>query len=153
MNRTDTRFNLGSMTKMFTAVAIAQLAELGKLSFHDPISRHLPDYPNEAVASKVTIHHLLTHTSGMGDYQNEKFYARLDQLRTLSDLVPLFVNDPLAFESGAKWDYSNAGFVVLGLIIEKVSGQDYFTYVKQHVFKPAGMTSTDFYERDKNVPP
>jgi CubicO group peptidase (beta-lactamase class C family) len=150
-NRTDTKFNVGSMNKMFTAVAIAQLAERGKLSFTDSVGKHLPDYPNKAVASKVTIHQLLTHTSGMGDYQNDKFYAQLDRMRRISDLVPLFVNDPLTFEPGEKWDYSNAAFVVLGLIIEKVSGQSYFDYIKQHVFKRAGMSNTDFYERDKKV--
>ncbi len=151
-NRVDTRFNLGSMNKMFTAVAIAQLAERGSLSFSDTVEKHLPDYPNKSVAEKVTIHHLLTHKSGMGDYLNEKFYARLDQMRTVSDLLPLFVNDPLAFEPGESWDYSNAAFAVLGLIIEKVSGQSYFSYVKQHVFKRAGMTRTDYYEREQNIP-
>lgn len=151
-NGVDTKFNLGSMNKMFTAVAIAQLAERGKLSFSDTVGKHLPGYPNKAVAEKVTIHHLLTHTSGMGDYLNEKFYDRLDRMRTVSDLVPLFVNDPLSFEPGESWDYSNAAFAVLGLIIEKVSGQDYFGYVKQHVFKRARMTKTDFYERDHDVP-
>ena len=151
-NTVETRFNLGSMNKMFTAVAIAQLAERGKLSFNDTVGKHLPDYPNKLVAEKVTIHHLLTHTSGMGDYLNENFYARLDQIRTVSDLLPLFVNDPLSFEPGESWDYSNAAFALLGLIIEKVSGQSYFDYVKQHVFKRAGMTSTDFYERDQRVP-
>jgi CubicO group peptidase (beta-lactamase class C family) len=150
-NSIDTKFNLGSMNKMFTAIAIAQLAERGKLSFQDPIHKHLPDYPNKAVADKVTIHHLLTHSSGMGDYQNERFYAQLDRMRTVADLVPLFANDPLSFEPGEKWDYSNAGFVVLGLIIEKASSQNYFDYVKQHIFKPAGMTNTGFYERDKEV--
>jgi CubicO group peptidase (beta-lactamase class C family) len=150
-NRTDTKFNVGSMNKMFTAVAIAQLVERGKLSYTDPVGKHLPDYPNKAVASKVTVHHLLTHTSGMGDYQNEKFYAQLDRMRTVSDLVPLFVNDPLTFEPGEKWDYSNAAFVVLGLIIERVSGKNYFDYVKQHVFKRAGMSNTDFYEREEKV--
>jgi CubicO group peptidase (beta-lactamase class C family) len=151
-NRTDTRFNVGSMSKMFTAVAIAQLVERGKLSFSDSVGKHLPDYTNKAVASKVTIHQLLTHTSGMGDYQNENFYAQLDQMKTVSNLLPLFVNDPLTFEPGTKWEYSNSAYVVLGLIIEKISGQSYFDYVKQNVFKPAGMNSTDFYARDENVP-
>ncbi len=150
-NKVDTKFNLGSMNKMFTAVAIAQLAERGRLSFSDTVGKHLPDYPNKAVAQKVTIHHLLTHTSGLGDYLNERFYARLDQMKTVSDLVPLFVNDSLSFEPGESWDYSNAAFAVLGLIIEKVSGQNYFDYVSQHVFKRARMANTDFYERDKNV--
>lgn len=150
-NKVDTKFNIASMTKMFTAVAVAQLVEAGRLSFNDSIGRHLPDYPNKEVADRVTIHHLLTHSSGLGDYQNEKFYARLDKMRKIADLVPLFVTDPLKFQPGDGWDYSNAGFAVLGMIIEKVSGQSYFDYVKEHIFKPAGMMNTDFYERDKNI--
>jgi len=150
-NRVDSKFNLGSMNKMFTAVAIAQLAQRGKLSFSDTVGKHLPDYPNKAIAEKVTIHHLLTHTSGLGDYQNDKFYAQLDRWRTVDNLLPLFVNDPLQFEPGQGWEYSNAGFAVLGLIVEKASGQNYFDYVKKNIFKPAGMANTDFYERDKKV--
>jgi CubicO group peptidase (beta-lactamase class C family) len=151
-NRADTKFNLGSMPKMFTAIAIAQLVEAGKLSFNDAINRHLPDYPNKAIAGKVTIHHLLTHTSGMGDYHNQAFFADPDRMKRVSDFLPLFVNDSLKFQPGEGWDYSNAGFVVLGLIIEKLSGQNYFDYVKQHIFVPAGMTNTDFFEKDKYVP-
>lgn len=149
-NNIDTRFDLGSMNKMFTAVAIAQLAERGKLSLTDTVGKLLPDYPNKAVAEKVTVHHLLTHTSGMGSYFNDKFRANLNNLRTVSDYIPLFVDDPLAFEPGAKWQYSNSGFALLGLIIEKLSGQGYFDYVREHIFKPAGMSNTDSYERDKN---
>lgn len=151
-NRTDTKFDLGSMNKMFTAVAIAQLAERGKLSFADTVGKHLPDYPNKAVAEKVTIHQLLTHTSGMGNYQNEAFIANLTKVKTIADLLPFFVNDTLAFEPGTKMQYSNAGFALLGLIIEKASGQNYFDYVKEHIFKPAGMMNTDSYERDRNTP-
>ena len=151
-NRADTKFDLGSMNKMFTAVAIAQLAERGKLSFTDTVGKHLPDYPNKAVAEKVTIHHLLTHTSGLGNYQNEAFIANLTKIKTVADLLPFFVNDSLAFEPGAKMQYSNAGFALLGLVIEKASGQNYFEYVKEHIFKPAGMINTDSYERDKNTP-
>jgi CubicO group peptidase (beta-lactamase class C family) len=151
-NNVDTKFDLGSMNKMFTAVAIAQLVEGGKLSFTDTVAKLLPEYPNKAVAEKVTVHHLLTHTSGMGNYFNEKFQANLNNLKTVADYLPLFANDPLAFEPGTKWQYSNSGFTVLGLIIEKVSGQTYYDYVKEHIFKPAGMTDTDSYERDKDVP-
>ena len=151
-NNVDTKFDLGSMNKMFTAVAIAQLAERGKLSFTDTVGRLLPDYPNKAVAEKVTVHHLLTHTSGMGSYFNEAFSANLNNMKTVAAYLPLFANDPLAFEPGTKWQYSNAGFTVLGLIIEKVSGQSYYDYVKEHIFKPAGMVNTDSYERDKDVP-
>ena len=151
-NNIDTKFDLGSMNKMFTAVAIAQLAEGGKLSFSDTVAKLLPDYPNRAVAEKVTVHHLLTHTSGMGSYFNDKFFANLNNMKTVADYLPLFASDPLAFEPGTKWQYSNAGFTVLGLIIEKLSGQSYYDYVKQHIFKPAGMVNTDSYERDKDVP-
>lgn len=151
-NRVDTRFNLGSMNKMFTAVAIARLVERGKLSFSDTVGKHLPNYPNKAVAEKVTIHHLLTHTSGLGDYLNEKFYAHLERWKTVDSLLPLFVDDPLTFEPGKGWEYSNAGFALLGLVVERVSGQSYFDYVRKNIFTPAGMTNTDFYERDKNVP-
>jgi CubicO group peptidase (beta-lactamase class C family) len=151
-NKVDTKFNLASMNKMFTALAICQLAEKGKLSFADTIIKHVPDYPNKEVAEKVTIHHLLTHTSGMGHFWNEKFEAQWRRLRTVEDLIPLFADDPLAFEPGEKMQYSNSGFVVLGWIIEKVSGQSYYDYVKQHISEPAGMINTDYYELDKPVP-
>jgi CubicO group peptidase (beta-lactamase class C family) len=88
----------------------------------------------------------------MGSYFNEKFLANLNNMRTVADYLPLFANDPLAFEPGSKWQYSNSGFTVLGLIIEKVSGQSYYDYVKEHIFKPAGMVNTDSYERDRDVP-
>lgn len=152
-NRIDTRFNLGSMNKMFTAVAVAQLVEQGKLRFDDPVGKHLPDWPNKAVAEKVTIHHLLTHTAGMGSYFNEKFMqASRDRFRAVPDYFPLFAEEPLAFEPGARWEYSNSGFLLLGAIIEKVSGQSYFDYVRDHIYRPAGMTRTDAYELDRDVP-
>ena len=151
-NNVDTKFNLGSINKSFTSVAIAQLAQQGKLSFNDPISKYLPDYPNKTVAAKVTIHQLLTHTSGMGSYFNDEFMKRRASLRTLADLLPLFVNDPLDFEPGEKMQYSNSGYVVLGLIIEKLTRQTYFDYVREHIFKPAGMKNTDSYELEQTVP-
>jgi CubicO group peptidase (beta-lactamase class C family) len=151
-NDVNTKFDLGSMNKMFTAVAIAHLVERGKLSFTDIVGKLLPDYPNKAVAEKVTVHQLLTHTSGMGSYFNRKFQANHDNLKTVADYLSLFADEPLAFEPGSKWQYSNSGFVVLGLIIEKVSGQSYFDYVKEHIFKPAGMVNTDSYEKGQDVP-
>lgn len=151
-NNMDTKFNLGSINKSFTSVAIAQLAQQGRLSFNDPISKYLPDYPNKAVAAKVTIHQLLTHTSGMGNYFNEEFMKRRAGLKTLADLLPLFVNETLAFEPGEKMQYSNAGYVVLGLIIEKLTGRNYFDYVRDRIFKPAGMKDTDSYELEQKVP-
>jgi CubicO group peptidase (beta-lactamase class C family) len=152
-NRVDTKFNLGSMNKMFTAVAIAQLAQEGKLAFTDPLIKHLPDYPNKDVAQKVTLHHLLTHTSGIGDYFTRKFMeTSKDRFRKIRDYFPLFVDKPLEFEPGKKFRYSNAGFMVLGAVVEKVSGQSYFDYVREHVYQPAGMVNTDAYEMDYDTP-
>ncbi len=149
----DTKMNLGSMNKMFTSVCIAQLVAAGKLSYTDTLGKILPNYPNEAAAAKVTVHHLLTHTSGLGDYFNDKFEAMAkDKLMKVSDYLPLFASDPLAFEPGARFQYSNAGFMVLGAIVEKVSGEDYFSYVREHVYAPAGMTNTDAYEMDRDNP-
>ncbi len=152
-NRLDTKFNLGSMNKMFTSVAIAQLVEQGKLAYTDTIAKLMPDYPNKEVAAKVTVHHLLTHTSGLGNYFNNKFMeTSKDRFRAIRDYLPLFVDEPLQFEPGAKWQYSNAGFMVLGAIVEKVSGQNYFDYVREHIYKPAGMINTDAYEMDNDTP-
>jgi CubicO group peptidase (beta-lactamase class C family) len=148
----STKFNLGSLNKMFTAVAIAQLAQAGRLSFDAPISKYLPDYPNKEVADKVTIQQLLTHTSGMGMYWNEKFMAQREKMVTVAAHLPLFASDPLLFPPGEKFQYSNSGYMVLGAIIEKLSGQDYYSYVQEHVYKPAGMTETGFYEPGKEIP-
>jgi len=151
-NNTETRFNLGSMNKMFTAVAIAQLAEAGKLSFDDTVGKHLPNYPNKDVANKVTIHQLLTHTSGLGSYWNAKYDANRATIKSVSDYLALFADEPLKAEPGKKFQYSNSGFIVLGAIVEKVSGQSYYDYVKEHIYKPAGMKSTDAYEMTANTP-
>jgi CubicO group peptidase (beta-lactamase class C family) len=145
-NKTDTKFNLGSMNKMFTSVAIAQLAEKGKLSFDDKVGKYLPDYPNKDVREKVSIHQLLTHTAGLGSFWNKKFDERRTGIKTVADYLALFADEPLLFEPGARFQYSNSGFVVLGAIIEKVSGQNYYDYVRQHIYKPAGMTNSDAYE-------
>ena len=150
-NRVNTKFCLASMNKMFTAVAIAQLASQGKLAVSDPIAAHLPQYPLE-VARRVTIHHLLTHTSGMGSYWNDRYLAVWADLRTVDDYLPLFRDDPLSFGPGERFQYSNAGFIVLGAIIERVSGQDYFTYVREHIYEPAKMQDTDAYEMDRSTP-
>jgi D-alanyl-D-alanine carboxypeptidase len=148
----NTKFNLGSMNKMFTAVAVAQLAQAGKLSFTDTVGKHLPDYPNKEVAEKVTIHHLVTHTSGMGMYWNDKFMAQREKLLTVAAHLPLFAGDPLLFPPGEKFQYSNSGFMLLGAIIEKISGQDYYSYVQEHIYKPAGMIDTGFYEPGREIP-
>jgi CubicO group peptidase (beta-lactamase class C family) len=150
-NRVNTRFNLASMNKMFTAVAVAQLAQQGKLKLDQAVGNYLPDYPNKPVAEKVTVHQLLTHTSGLGSYWNEKYRARKDNLRKVADFLPLFADEPLSFEPGTRFQYSNSGYIVLGLIIEKVSGQDYYDYIQQNICKPAGMLDTAFYESDQKA--
>ncbi len=151
-NQPDTKFNVASMGKMFTGVAVAQLAEQGKLSFTDTIRKHLPDYPSQT-AEQITLHHLLTHTSGMGSYWKDEFHeANHARFRRIQDYFPLFTGDPLQFKPGEKWSYSNAGFMALGAIIEKVSGQNYFDFVRDQVFTKAGMRNTDFYEADRVTP-
>jgi CubicO group peptidase (beta-lactamase class C family) len=139
------------MNKMFTAVAIGQLVEAGALAFTDTIAAHLPDYPAEA-AAKVRVEHLLTHTSGLGDFFGPRYDREKESLRTLEDYLALFVDEPLRFEPGERHEYSNAGFIVLGLIIEAVTGQDYFDAVRERVYGPAGMDATDAFERDAGTP-
>ena len=141
-NTLETRYRLGSMPKRFTSVAIAQLISAGKLKYTDTLARVLPDYPNQDAARKITVAQLLTHTSGLGDIFDEEFDQKKDTLHTLRDYLGLFAKKPLQFEPGKGWAYSNAGYVVLGLILEKASGQSYFDYLQQHVFGPAGMAST-----------
>jgi len=142
-NTLNTRFRIGSMNKMFTAVAILQLAQAGKLGLNDPLGKYLTDYPNKDVASQVSIHHLLTHTGGTGDIFGPEFDAHRLELRTLQDYVKLYGNRGLGFNpSSGRWEYSNYGFILLGVVIEKVSGESYYDYVREHIYKPAGMTST-----------
>jgi CubicO group peptidase (beta-lactamase class C family) len=149
----DTKFNLGSMNKMFTAVAILQLVEQGKLSVDDYIIDVLPDYPNQKVAAAVTIDQLLNHTAGMGDcFTGDFFTTPAGQLKTVAGYLPLFVDKPLQFEPGSQYAYSNDGYIVLGLIIEQITGQSYFDYVRDQVYLPAGMVNTDAYELDAPVP-
>jgi CubicO group peptidase (beta-lactamase class C family) len=150
-NALKTRFRIGSMNKMFTAVSILQLAQARKLELTDPVGKYLTDYPNKDIASKVTIHQLLTHTGGTGDIFGPEFDAHRRELRTLQDYVNLYGNRAPKFDPGSRWEYSNYGFILLGAIIEKVSGQSYYDYVREHVYVPAGMTSTGSEPEDKAV--
>jgi CubicO group peptidase (beta-lactamase class C family) len=145
-NTLDTQFNLASMGKMFTAVAVLQLVQQGKVALDAPVGRYLPNFPNRAVASRVTVAQLLDHTSGLGTYFNTAYGAARPRLLTVADYVPLFAADTLRFAPGAHFFYSNAGYVVLGLIIERVSGQSYYDYIRDHVFKPAQMTHSGYYD-------
>lgn len=150
-NRLNTKFNLGSINKFFTSVAIAQLIEQGKLGLDDPIGTYLEEFPRE-VAEKVTIRHLLMMRSGWGDYWgNEAFTANKARIRTVSDYIDFLKDVPLDFEPGTNMQHSNTSFEVLGAIIERVSGRDYFDYIRNNIYKPAGMLSTDSYDRDGPV--
>lgn len=152
-NKVDTKFNLGSMNKMFTAVSILQLVQEGKLSLDDKLIKDLPDYPDKDIGNRITIYQLLTHTSGLGSFFGERYRdTPKDKLNTQESYLPLFTGIPLQFEPGSKWSYSNVGFLVLGLVIQHVSGEDYFEYVREHVFKPAGMVNTDSFDIDDDVP-
>ncbi|UCE18454.1 MAG: serine hydrolase [Gemmatimonadota bacterium] len=150
-NRKDTKFNIGSINKLFTSVAILQLLEMGKLALDDSIGEYLSDFPEE-VADKVTIRHLLQHRSGWGHYwEDETYLATWKDLRTIDDYMEFIENTPLDFEPGTGEQYSNTGYVVLGAIIEKVSRQNYYDYVRDHIFEPIGMKDTDSYEMDDPV--
>ena len=151
-NSLTTRFRIGSMNKMFTATSILQLAQAGKLKLDDPLDRFLPDYPNKNLASKVTIHHLLTHTGGTGDFFGPEFAAHRLETRTLQDYVTLFGTRDVAFEPGSKWAYSNYGFLLLGLVVEKAAGVSYYDYVRDHIYTPAGMTGTSSQPEAEVVP-
>lgn len=146
----NTAFNLASMTKMFTGIAVAQLAEQGKLAFSDPVNKYLSALPGK-LTDGIKIEHLLTHTSGLGSFWTQEFHnSNHAAYRTLEDYARLIKNDSPQFTPGSKWAYSNTGYLLLGLIIEKITGVTYFEYVKKHVFEKAGM-SADFYESDRPV--
>lgn len=145
--RADTRFNLASSGKMFTAVAVLQLVQQGKLDLDAPIGRYLPDWPVARVRDTVTPRQLLTHTSGLGSYWGAAFQAARATLRTLGDHAPLLAQEP-AFEPGQRWQYSNSGFMLLGLLIEAASGENYYDYIAKHIFEPSDMRDSGYFEID-----
>lgn len=148
-NTPQTKFRLGSITKQFTATAILQLAALGKLNVTDPVSKYITDAP--AAWKDITIHHLLTHTSGVPNFTGFPDYEKTQREPvTPTELVARFENRPLDFEPGSKFKYSNSGYEVLGVIIEKVSGEKYEAYVKQHIFDPLDMHDTG-YDHDTEI--
>jgi CubicO group peptidase (beta-lactamase class C family) len=144
-NRPDTKFNTASLTKMFTAVAVMQLVAGGKLDLHTPISAYAPDLP---YAGQITTHQLLTHTAGFGRYWNDAYRAVRSDLRTINDYLPLFADIPLEFPPGARHSYGNSGYVVLGAVIEQVTGHSYYDYLHQSIFQPADMPDSGHYELD-----
>ena len=151
-NRLDTRFRNGSMNKMFTAVAVMTLVQAGKVRLEEPIGTYLPAYPNGSVSRRVTVHHLLTHTGGTGDAFGPEFAANRDRIRQHQDYVDRFAAQPLLFDPGTRWAYSNYGFILLGALIEKVSGRSYYEYVRDHVYVPSGMRDTGSEPEGTAVP-
>ena len=138
----DTKLNLGSNNKSFTAIAICQLQQQGKLAFSDNLEKYLPEFANISKGS-ITIEQLLTHTSGFGNFMTSPGYqANLDRMLSSSDVIPFILEQPLLFAPGSSYAYSNSGYMILGAVIEKVSGKDYFTYINEHIYKPAGMTGS-----------
>jgi CubicO group peptidase (beta-lactamase class C family) len=152
-NRIDTKFNLASVGKMFTGVAVTQLAEQGKLSFDDPVGKYVSsDWLSPEISQKIKIKHLLTHTSGLGDYFRDAYsQCEIPFFRELDDYRSLVADDTLLFEPGTRFLYSNTGMLLLGVVIENVSGDRYFTYLKKHIFEPAGMMNTDGFAKDRPV--
>ena len=141
-NTPDTKFHLASVGKMFTAVAIAQLVRAGKLSFTDTIAEALPDYPNKEVAGKVTIHQLLTHTAGFGTFFESPGFVRGKTYRNSTEEITVYQDEKLFSTPGTRWRYSNAGYSLLGAIIERHSGKPYLEYIRENIFRPLGMRDT-----------
>lgn len=154
LNTVDTRINLGSMDKMFTSAAVMQLVEAKKVSLDDTLDRYLDDswLPVE-VSRRIKIRHLLTHTSGLDSFLGAEFRKSSPTLfRTLADYRPLIHDETPAFEPGTGYLYSNTGMLLLGAVIEKVSGEDYYAYVQGHIFQPLGMNDTGSWSLEDPVP-
>jgi CubicO group peptidase (beta-lactamase class C family) len=128
-----------------------QLRDAGKLDFSKSLRTYLPDYPSK-IADQITIQQLIDHSSGMGDIFGERFRELHASLNTLQDYAKLFADQPLEFDPGTRRRYSNAGYVVLGLVIEKISGKSYYDYVRESIYKPAGMTSSDSFPLAESTP-
>lgn len=146
----STRFNIASIGKRLTGVAIGQLVDDAKLSYDDPVGKYLPDFPDAAIREDVTIRRLLAHTSGLGPedyYELPDWNTARPQLRSVADYMKLAAKTPMKGEPG-EYRYSNSGYVILGGIIEKVSGEDFYDFIARRIFEPAGMTNSFYHEMD-----
>lgn len=141
-NTMQTRFRVGSMYKMLTAVATLQLVEQGRIALDAPVARYLPNYPNKVLADQVTIQHLLTHTGGTGDIFTDEYTKRRTEIREHADYLRLFGERKTVFVPGSQEQYSNYGYVLLGAILEEVSGKSYHRLIQESILQPAGMNDT-----------
>ncbi len=145
----DMIFRIGSITKQFTAVAILQLVEQGKLSLQDDIKKYMPELPFKET---ITVEQLLNHTSGIKSYTNKPdFVGKMRTDMKPMEVIQLTTNDTLEFKPGTKWNYNNTGYVMLGYIIEKITGQTYEAYVQQNLFAPAGMSNSYYGSESKII--
>lgn len=148
----QTRFHIASLGKMFTAVAVAQLVEAGKLSWDATLAQLLPEYTDRETARRITVWQLLHHTAGLGDFMVPEYFQNREKFIDPADYLDLIARQPKLGEPGKDWNYSNAGYVLLGRIVEKASREGYFDYVQRHLFSPAGMTASGFDRLDEIVP-
>ena len=145
----QTTYCIGSVTKQFTAAAILKLQEERKLSVKDKLSKYIPDFPR---GDKVTLRQLLTHTSGIHSYNDDPgFWSRVTN-DTMEAIIEAMKKEPYDFDPGTKWRYDNSGYLLLGYIVEKVSGQSYGDFLREHIFQPLGMTNTGFYRAHPGLP-
>ncbi len=147
----DTKFNLGSINKLFTTIAITKLVQESKISFRSTVAEILPDF-KLARADEITVYHLLTHTSGLGDFFGPEFFQNMDKYVDIKDLLKLIEKQTPYFDPGSQFKYSNAGMEVVGGMIEKLSNMSYFDFVKEHIFLPSKMENTDSYFLDDPTP-
>ena len=148
-NTPETAYDIGSIGKLFTQIAILQLADAGKLKLDDTVGKYLSSYPNSEVPGKVTIEQLLRHRSGIPDvFAQITPESQISSKRELKDFLPLFADKPLEFAPGSAEHYSSSGYIVLGLVIEALGGENYYSYVDRHILKPAGMTHSGFFARE-----
>lgn len=148
----DTRFNLASLGKLITRIAVTQLVAQGTLGLDAKVGTYLPDYPNRDVREKVTVRHLLEFQAGLPEIWNDRFFQDPKLVDNLSDYVALFADKPLKFEPGSQTEYNNSAYVLLGRIIEQVSSLAYPDYVQRNIAQPAGMTATGF-DRAESIGP
>lgn len=147
----DTMFRIGSITKQFTAAAVLRLAEREKLDVDDPLSRFLPDYPR---GDEITLRHLLTHTSGVPNYTDfgPEWFQLVARELSHEEMIALWKDRPLDFEPGERWSYSNSGYYLLGVVIEKASGKSYADFLHDELFAPLGLTRTRYDSNGEVIP-